>query len=784
MSRICVEVRVRGIVQGVGFRPFCHKAAQELNLCGFVRNSSDGAELALEGAPGDIRAFIDRLRDHPPAAAVVESVETVHCALRNYQDFSIARSLTLPLRDTLISPDLCLCADCRREMNDPGDRRYRYPFINCTNCGPRFTIIRDVPYDRPFTSMAGFPMCPACEKEYNDINDRRYHAQPVSCPDCGPRLLFYDGSGRLIAQSRSASGSGDPLGPAIRLLEEGGILAVKGLGGIHLSCRAGDADAVRMLRHRKQRDARPFALMCRDLAAIRRLAEVTPQEEALLTGPQHPIVLLRRKDPEALSDVTDNAYLGIMLPYTPLHELLLSDGPDTLVMTSANLSDRPILCDNEAALRELSGIADGFLLNDREIAERCDDSVCFVENGRSVPVRRSRGYAPFPLSLSEPVPSVLAFGAEQKASFCFSRGRHVFPSQHIGDLKNAETLAFYEERIAHYEQLFDFRPEVLVCDLHPDYLSTETAGRLAAARGLPLHRVQHHHAHLVSALADAGLPGPAQGIIWDGTGLGTDGTVWGGEFLTGDASGFERRASLRPFLLPGGDAAVREIFRVGISLLADVGIDAAPFYDPETVHRIKALRALPFAAPVTTSMGRLFDGTASLLGLCRAAGYEGQGAVLLEYAAERALDASFGGDAALCQELLPAYPFSLIQAGPEEARGTLPSGRLLIDERPAVRALCEDILRGVPAGHCALRFHLMVSEAAAAVCFRLYSAGAPKTVVLSGGCFQNRLLLKFLPEKLRRLGLMPVTHRRVPPNDEGISLGQLCIAAAGGLCVE
>lgn len=749
MERIRAVIRVHGIVQGVGFRPFVHRRVTEYALSGWIRNTSAGAELELEGAPEAVDRFLTALRADPPPLAVIEDVEVERCAdLRGYTDFRIVESKTLDERDTLISPDVGICPDCLRELLDPRDRRYRYPFINCTNCGPRFTIIRDIPYDRRSTTMVSFPMCPPCAREYHDITDRRYHAQPTCCPDCGPQLSFLDADGQAVA--------GDPLTHARQLLLDGRILAVKGLGGIHLAGRIDDPAIARTLRARKHRDAKPFAVMCRDPDAARRLCVIDADEERALTGFRRPIVLLRKRADAALGHLSENGWLGVMLPYTPLHVLLMDGLFDALIMTSANLSDRPILHRNGEAVAALRGIADGFLLHDREIETRCDDSLLWVVDGREYPVRRSRGYVPLPVPVREDAGQTLACGAEQKAVFSISKGRYVFPSQHVGDLKNLETLEHYEAQIAHFERLLDIRPQTLVCDLHPDYLSTGYAERRAAREGLPLVRVQHHHAHMASCMADNRLEGDVLGVIWDGTGYGPDGTTWGGEFLTGGYADFTRVASLRPMLLPGGDRAVREPWRVGISLLRDAGEDPADFFSPAQVQRIDVLLTQRLNCPVSTGMGRLFDGVSALLGIASEASYEGQGAVLLEAAAD--------------EDCTQTLPYALNEQ----------DGLLRIDHRPMISALTRGRRDGVPTGTLSAAFMNTLVSAAAEVCELLAQRTGLRRVVLSGGTFQNMYMLHRLTSALRARGLEVFRHSRVPTNDEGISLGQILIAQRGG----
>ena len=828
MARIGANIRVSGIVQGVGFRPFIHKQITDHSLCGFIRNTSKGVEIEIEGEPERVQLFIDELWTKAPALAVIKDVKAEYYdELKNYTDFRILSSQVLPGRQALISPDVGLCEDCRRELFDPKNRRYRYPFINCTNCGPRYTIVKDVPYDRPLTSMGAFPMCAPCDKEYHDITDRRYHAQPTCCPDCGPEVEYYSNnrymqtdvpandtssafaSLRHLPLEGKAKGE-EALAEAIQLLESGGILCVKGLGGMHLACRADQPESVKELRRRKEREEKPFALMALDIGSARQLCEISPAEEKLLTSRQRPIVLLKKKDPKAYPEISENDRLGVMLPYTPLHELLLQDGPALLIMTSANLSDRPIIKDNAEALRELSDIADGFLLHNRDIVARCDDSLLWELDGEPYFARRSRGWAPEPIEadLSKALPdrkiyscnpykdkekaynykmfpSLLACGAEQKASFALSKsaasvtdggseengGRvQVFLSPHIGEGKNFETLSHYEDTVKHYEKLFDIRPQALVCDLHPDYLTTRYAEKRAAAGQLPLIKVQHHHAHMAACMADNMLSGRTLGIIWDGTGYGTDGTVWGGEFLLGDYEDFTRAASLRPFRLPGGDLCAKEIRRVTLSLLTDARELAADQDDKSALAAVDQVlsrfQAFPGAeaacfqlsqginTPLTSSIGRLFDGVSALLGICGRSSYEGQAAVLLEAAAKSGIE--------------EALPYAIIE------------GRdwLLFDERPMIAAICCLLAEGAGRDELAARFMNTLIDLAVDLADRIREKEPFKQIVLSGGSFQNLYILTRLQKKLESAGFRVHRHRRVSPNDEGIPLGQLAIGAA------
>ena len=736
-----MRIEVKGIVQGVGFRPFVHRLVEKWGFTGWVRNTSDGAELELCGARGALLHFIEELKHNAPPLALIESVEFSEVKPGNYAGFEIIASEAHERMETLVSPDVGICADCRRELLDPHDRRYRYPFINCTNCGPRFTIIKSVPYDRASTSMSAFPMCPDCEREFGDIRDRRYHAQPDCCPKCGPRCFYLDAGGREIP--------GDAVETARRELKAGKIVCVKGLGGMHLACLP-EPDIVSGLRRRKRRDEKPFALMCRDTACARALCRVTDGEAAALEGFRKPIVLLEKLEPGALAHLSENGSLGVMLPYTPLHVLLLGDDIDCLVMTSANISETPIISGNAEALEALRGIADGFLLHDRDIQTKCDDSLIRIYAGRDYPLRRSRGYVPYPVTV--PVKRrLLACGAEQKASFCLSKPGHAFPSQHMGDLKNLETLTNWEEQIEHFAKLFDIAPEAIACDMHPDYLSTAYAEERAEREGIPLLRVQHHHAHMAACMADNSLEGGCLGLIWDGTGYGSDGAIWGGELLAGGYKGFRRAGSMRPIPLAGGDAAIDEIWRVGAAMLSGAGCDTEPFSRETGCETVLRMLATGTNSPLSSGMGRLFDGVCAILGIRRRASYEGQGAVLLEAAA----DALETGE----------YPFSFYDA----------QGVLTLDWRDMIRALVSD---GAGAGVRAARFMNTLISAAAEQLRRVSKETGLGRVVLSGGVFQNMYIMNRLPERLRRMGLEVYTHSRVSCSDEGLSLGQLMILEA------
>ncbi len=734
-----LELKIHGIVQGVGFRPFVHKLVRGFGLNGYIKNTSSGVELELEGERAVLESFVRELPERAPKLAVIERVEENYSAkLKNFSGFEIRKSKTEAARNTLISPDIAICDDCLRELFDENDRRFRYPFINCTNCGPRFTIIKDVPYDRAKTSMSDFPMCPDCGAEYSDIENRRYHAQPDCCPDCGPRVFFVGEAGTELP--------GDAIETAREYLRAGKIIAVKGLGGMHLACRCDEPETALTLRRRKQRDEKPFAIMCRDAETAKKLCYMDEAEEKILTGFRRPIVLLRKRDKNALRHISENAYVGVMLPYTPLHYLLFGADIDMLIMTSANLSDTPIMYKNDEALEKLSGIADGFLLHNRDIQTRCDDSLCWVLDGREYPARRSRGYVPFPVKVDDSHGSILACGAEQKASFCLSKDDDLFPAQHIGDLKNFETLSNYERQIVHFERLFDIAPRAVACDMHPDYMSTAYAAERAEREGLPLIQVQHHHAHMAACMADNNLAGEVIGLVWDGTGYGTDGTTWGAECFTGGYKGFERVGSIRQIPLIGGDKVTKESFRAAFALLHESGCDTSGIELADVLERQLAAK---LNCPLSSGMGRLFDGAAAILGIKSRCSYEGQGAILLEAAA-----AEDGGH----------YPISF-EGEP-----------FRFDWRPMIRTMVADAACGVEIGRCAARFMNTLVELAAAQCVRARELRGLDRVVLSGGSFQNMYIMERLPKRLKAEGFEVYHHSRVSTNDEGLAPGQIMIA--------
>jgi hydrogenase maturation protein HypF len=750
METVRLELRVEGIVQGVGFRPFVHSLATRLGLGGQVANDGRGVILEVEGARERVAAFLSALeRDAPPLASI-ERVITREVPPRSASAFVILRSDAGSERSALVSPDVATCADCLRELLDPSDRRFRYPFINCTNCGPRFTIVRGVPYDRANTTMAPFPMCADCAREYHDAANRRFHAQPTACPACGPRLLLLDAEGH--AQS------GDAIRGAARLIRAGRVVAIKGLGGYHLAVDAASEPAVAGLRARKHREEKPFAVMAPDIDGARRLAELGPEEEALLTSPRAPIVLLRRRPDAAVAPATapGNQFLGVMLPYTPAHHLLARELGGPVVLTSGNVSDEPIAYADEDARDRLRGIADAFVVHDRAIHVRADDSVVRSFRGTPLPIRRSRGYAPQPIvvpgGFSRPV---LACGAELKSTICVAKGRRAFVSHHIGDLENYEAYRAFREAVAHFQRFFDVRPAVIAHDLHPEYLSTKWALEQESVERLG---VQHHHAHVASCLADNGERGPVIGVAFDGLGYGPDGTLWGGEVLIADLTAFERMGHLAAVAMPGGAAAIREPWRMAAVYLEEAFGSDAPALPIASRHgarwrQVLELARAPALAPRTSSAGRLFDAVSALLGVRDRVSYEGQAAVELEQLADPAERGT--------------YPVELRRQG---AGFEIPGADL-------VRAAVRDLRDGVPAPAIAGRFHNGVADAILAACRVARERSGLGAVALSGGVFQNMLLLGRASDRLEAGGFRVLRHRQVPPNDGGISLGQAAIAA-------
>jgi len=752
-ARTAYRLEINGIVQGVGFRPFIYQLANHYGLKGEVANTATGVSLVLEGLEADIRQFIDDLPvKKPPLAHIVEVSETPE-AVKGFVAFSIAKSRGSATRATLISPDVMVCDDCLAEMRDPADRRFGYPFINCTNCGPRYTIIDDVPYDRSKTSMRHFRMCPRCQAEYDDPDNRRFHAQPNACPVCGPQVKLVDSGGKPVDTD-------DPIADTSARLKDGRIAAVKGLGGFHLAVDATHADAVARLRRRKHREEKPLALMCGSLDRIREIARFGEAEERLLVSIQRPIVLLekRKNTPIAESVSPRNRYFGIMLPYAPLHHLLFDAGFVALVMTSANLSEEPIAIDNAEAFRRLAAIADDFLVHDRDILLRSDDSIVCHSAGHMRPIRRSRGYVPVPVFLKEDMPLVLACGAELKNTVCLTRGKQAFVSQHIGDLENRATDDFFRLTVNHLKRILDIDPQIVACDLHPDYMSTRYAREM---EGIACIEVQHHHAHIAACMAENKADGPVIGLSFDGTGLGTDATVWGGEVLVADYHTFTRAAHLAPVPMPGSAAAIREPWRMALSHLAaafgeEAGLLPLPFLRSVGHQRVAIMMAMmkkQINSPLTSSLGRLFDAVAAIIGLHGQVAFEGQAAMELEMI----LDNTESG----------SYDFSWEGDGP-----------CRIATVPIIQAVVRDVEQGVSPNTISARFHNTLILLFDQLCRHLRTTTGIDRVAMSGGVFQNHRLLAGLTAALKKSGFDLLTHRLVPTNDGGLSLGQAVVAAA------
>ena len=748
------KLNINGIVQGVGFRPHIYQLARSHRVTGEIANTISGVSIHVEGSRENIGRFCKNLPlDLPPLAHITEIAEAPD-SIRGLVDFSILPSTTGLMRSTLISPDVSVCGDCLKELFNPADRRFRYPFINCTNCGPRYTIIDDIPYDRCHTSMKHFVMCGPCQAEYDDPDNRRFHAQPNACPDCGPQVTLHSPDGGRISCE-------NPVELAAHFLKQGKILAIKGLGGFHLSVDACNTPAVERLRLRKHREEKPLAVMSPSLEKILEFAVVSPEEKALLTSFRRPIVLLKKKAPCLLSDAVSprNTTIGVMLPYTPLHYLLLDQEFAALVMTSGNMSDEPIAIDNNEAFARLCGIADYFLIHDRQIYLRSDDSLVRHVAGADRAIRRSRGTVPVPVFLRRPLQPVLACGAELKNTVCLISGDRAFLSQHIGDLENSATYDFFRMTIDHMKRILDIAPQVLACDLHPDYLSTGYALDAQQA-GMDLVQVQHHHAHIVSCMAENRIHGKLIGLAFDGTGYGADGAIWGGEFLIADETGFERAGHLADVPLPGGAAAIREPWRMAASYLhtvfgrnmLDLDLPLCREIEAKKLTFVQDMMDKGVNCPRTSSMGRLFDAVAAIIGIRYTVAYEGQAALELEMLAD-------DGESA-------CYPFEWIA---EDGYHILP--------HPIIQGVVRDIRNRVSPAVISARFHRTVIRMAAGLCRAIRKDSGLNRVALSGGVFQNALLLKGLIQELSADRFEVFSHTLVPANDGGISLGQAVCAA-------
>lgn len=736
-------------MQGVGFRPFVFRLAKELHVAGSVNNSSAGLFIEAEAAKGSIDTFIIRLFEEKPALSVIVSSEISYLDPVGISDFTILKSDAKEELTALVLPDIAQCEDCRREMNDPKNRRYHYPFINCTNCGPRYSIIQSLPYDRPGTTMKDFALCPDCEREYNDPADRRFHAQPIACPKCGPHVELWNPQGGIL------STHDDAIRQTVQLLRDGSIVALKGLGGFQLLVDAGNASAVNELRRRKHRDEKPFALMFASLPQVKQVCSVSKAEEKVLTSTESPIVLLRRKKSGPNGSIADsvapkNPYLGVMLPYTPLHHLVMELFGQPVVATSGNISDEPMCIDERDALTTLAGIADGFLVHNRPIHRTVDDSVVRIAMNREMIMRRARGYAPLPImtTYSADAP-VLALGGHLKNTIAMQKNSMMIVSQHIGDLETASALESFKKTVNDVGALFGIVPVVVLHDDHPNYAST------SHAQSMPMEKesIQHHCAHLSSCMAENELNEPVLGIVWDGTGFGLDGTIWGGEFIEYSGKGFVRMASLRPFSLPGGDVAIQESIRSAVGLIHEiVGPEVFrhpqlhKYYDDKEERVILQMMEKGINAPRTTSMGRLFDGVGALIGLRQRAAFEGQTAMEVEFAAAESTTTK-------------EYPFELISAG------TL----LIVDWKEMIVNISNDVRKNLSRNDIARKFHNTLVEIIVAVAKRSHH----KKIVLTGGCFQNLLLLENSIRRLSEEGFTPYWHQRIPTNDGGISVGQL-----------
>ena len=750
---VAKRLKVTGIVQGVGFRPFVFQLAQKYGLKGEVANTSAGVSIRVEGPAGHITPFEADLAAHAPPLAYIVDIVSQPGTLKQFSDFAIVKSQGESRMSTLISPDVSVCDDCLAELMDPADRRFRYPFINCTNCGPRYTIIDDIPYDRPKTYMRYFVMCPACQAEYDEPTNRRFHAQPNACDDCGPHVSLFDNHQNVIDKR-------NPVDQAVALLKQGNILAIKGLGGYHLAADAANTDAVRRLRRRKIREEKPLAVMSADLAAIRRYAAVNQEDEQLLTSIRRPIVLLRKRTPNPISDqvAPHNNYFGVMLPYTPLHYLLLEHDFTALVMTSGNLSEEPISIDNEDAFNRLAGIADYFLIHDRDIYLRSDDSIVRHIAGSQRFIRRSRGFVPIPVFLKKEMPSILACGAELKNTICVTKQDKAFLSQHIGDLENIATYDFFKLTIDHLKRILDIHPEIVACDMHPDYLSSQFA---AEQTTIPIIQVQHHHAHVVSCMAEHKLEGDVIGLAFDGTGYGPDGTLWGGEILIANSHEFKRTGHLGTIAMPGGAAAIKEPWRMAISYLQhtfgddfqNLDLPMLGEVDTEKVTILREMISKQVNSPLTSSLGRLFDGVAAICGIRKQVNFEGQAAMEFEMLAADSTN--------------QMYDYQWVTGESYQ-----------LQTAPIIEGVVADIQSRVPIAKISAKFHRTFIRLFADFCDAVRRESDLNRVVLSGGCFQNATLLSGLIQALHDKEFVVFTHQQVPANDGGISLGQAVVAAA------
>jgi hydrogenase maturation protein HypF len=756
-----IRIEVKGVVQGVGFRPFIYRLAHKYNLTGWVCNTSGNVAIEVQGGRTNLHGFTAALDNEAPPVSRIQEISTKEIPINNEKGFKILESRAEEGEYQPVSADIATCDKCLNEIFDPADRRYLYPFTNCTNCGPRFTIIEDIPYDRPLTTMKSFIMCPKCQSEYDDPLNRRFHAQPNACPVCGPQLQLMDNNGIEI-------GCGDVLKKAAELIIDGNIIAVKGLGGFQLACDATNYDAVQLLRERKKRPGKPFALMMSSIEEINKYCLVSDREAKLLSSAQAPIVLLKRRNDDAkiaLNIAENNKYLGVMLPPTPLHHILIRYAGKPLVMTSGNLSEEPICKDNDEALARLKEIADYFILHNRDIHSRYDDSVYLVEKDTARAIRRARGYAPSPIMLPFDAGQILACGAEEKNTFCLTRDNHAFLSQHIGDMDNAETLEHFENTIALYKHLFRIKPEVIAYDLHPEYRATKYALKYAAENNFKAVGVQHHHAHIASCMAENNIQTPVIGVSFHGTGYGTDGNLWGGEFLLCDYTGFKRLAHLEYIPMPGGAASIHKPYRMALSYIytllgTQTDLDKLPILGkiPQAeLDVIKKQLDLKLNCPLTSSAGRLFDAVSAIAGICGKALYEAQAAIELEMSTTDDINDTVMQD---------VYPFDIDKDNEIS----------VIRLKNLIKCIIQDVSNNTAIQIVAARFHKTIAEMIIETCKLLAQKTGIKTVALSGGVFQNRLLLKLAIDGFEKEGFTVLSHRVVPCNDGGLALGQAVIA--------
>ncbi len=764
-DRIRKRILVRGIVQGVGFRPFVYRLAVNLNLKGFVSNSSSGVVIEVEGDVKNIERFINEFKSNPPPLAKITGVDVSDTDQKGELEFAIKSSSNDGIRSTLISPDISICDDCLSELNDPEDRRYGYPFINCTNCGPRYTIIKDIPYDRPKTTMSVFKMCTRCRSEYEDPSDRRFHAQPNACPVCGPHIWICDSSGKEIPAK-------SPISKIAEFIRKGKIAAVKGLGGFHLACDATSDESVRLLRYRKRREEKPLAVMALDIETVEKFALIGQKEKDLLLSPRRPIVVVEKRYPSPIAEsvAPGNRYIGVMLPYTPLHYLLLKEGFTALVMTSGNISEEPIAIGNDEAVERLGDIADVFLMHNRDIYIRSDDSVMTVVGGIVRSIRRSRGYVPMPVFLREEYPPVLGVGGELKNTICFLKDDQAFLSQHIGDLENMETLNYLEECVDHLSRILEVKPEIIACDLHPDYLSTKWAKENF---DLPIIGVQHHHAHIAACLAENGRDDLVIGLSLDGTGYGDDGNIWGGEILLADLKSYERIGHFEYHPMPGGEAAIREPWRMGVAYLYEffkarqsgeiigdfikwgANIPLFKIIDSYKIETIVKMIQGGINTPHTSSLGRLFDGIAAITGIREYVRFEGQAAMEFEMKMRHKI-------CKICKE----YEFDFF----------IKDGKYIISLEGVIGQILEDIKVGSDISEVSVKFHRALVDLFLDLCRDIRTSYNIDVVALSGGCFQNRFLIENLSSALEEDNFNVLTHSMIPTNDGGISLGQAVVA--------